>query len=146
MGDFERSRAAQLIRESTHNGHLDLRELRNRTNDMAREIATHDAHYADAVRDGGAGHLNNIWVDRLTVGTREVLGIIPPSQWSHGGGDLMTAAGGWLVHRVIPERSFDTGGLACSLTSGQPITSVDPSRPLAAQGFHCEVPGGSRRR
>lgn len=111
MSQVYREAAARLIRESidSETGQLNMTLLSRRSTAWANEQAERHPRYGEAVASRTVNDLQNYFVDRLTIGTREVLGLIPRSQWTpRFDGDEMSRAVR-TANANTPEPNYDTG-------------------------------------
>ena len=142
MSHFERAVAAELIKQSTHDGKLDLTDLRSNIVRKIEEIHTHDPHYKDTLGDRAAWREEDVL--RMNVAVREVLGIIPPSKWDHSGSNAIANGLDWLGSF---REHYETG-LIIHTPHNEPVGQIDPNKSLASQGITFTVaptPSGPRR-
>jgi hypothetical protein len=83
MSRSERETMYRLIVQSTEDGTLNLDDLRRRTDAEAERRASNDS---SAGRGIPFSDIKDHYRDRLTIATREVLGLIPRNQWEGGAG------------------------------------------------------------
>lgn len=86
--DDLRKLANQLVKESTVDGKLDLRALRINTKHALEQNGSplrKDPDYATHKAEGSVSVLMDEYMDKMAVATREVLGVIPESQWKNRG-------------------------------------------------------------
>jgi hypothetical protein len=130
--------ADRLLKESTVNGKLDLDTLRFNTKEAAQKIVF-SMHGIDlSTRHGGVADLVADQIDNITLATREMLGIVPQSEWKHSARDALSN----LVERIATALSGDvkpTHGLVCK-QGGKETGYVDPAQSLASQNISCSIP------
>lgn len=151
MSDYERKLADELIKKSTVDGKLDFNLLRTNTNDKAKEVMQNDGSYREMRDANQLGALREFYMARLTVATREVLGIIPQANWDHTDGrddltKLLQKTSSLVLNIVsgppLKEAEFHpTHGLTCTVPG-----AIDPKKSLAQQGVVCSTTKPSAQR
>lgn len=126
--------AAGLIKSSIHDGQLDLAMLATLTNNWAREQVNKDPNMSVMTANGLVGQRQNDLASRVTVATREVLGIIPKESWQNRGSIF-----NMLNFSPEPDYMKNLGLAACTREGQQGLGEIDPSKSLRNQGVVCRV-------
>jgi hypothetical protein len=107
MSEFYRKEAAKLIEASTsHEGQLDLEELASRSNAWAKDRFDRDPHRGFYGKQGLAREGQDRILNKLTIATREVLGLIPEKEWTgrFADNDAFTASLNYIKNTFNPEK------------------------------------------
>ncbi len=135
MGRELRQLADKLIMESTTDGKLDLKKLQRLSNEHVHQTAVQDRHISAMTRDGTLEARKNLLMDRLTIATREVLGIIPKEKWSDNDSEPLLIA--WFKWATNPAEQPPKNGLECHAPEGVSLGDISVRESLASKGVKC---------
>ncbi len=132
MSDQDREVAKELIANSVVNGRVNFDKLREESNEWVRQQTSQTLSNSEhrLGRDGGARDVSDHFLKVITRATREVLGIIPESDWHYS--DYVLADMGRRVYEAFDKD--EPKRYECTLPK-----DFDPSESLGSQGVTCKV-------